>query len=183
VFVVDASASMQIRDIDTPQGKVTRFQAAVSEIRETLPALREGGDYVFDIVACSTRLDTLSYRCGQEGPIPLNRETESAAVEFLTGFQGGGLTRMCEAILWALQICQQAEAKWHPGTVILYTDGIPTFTHESRGPQNSDQFFQTVRTANTARVRINAYALSATSEGMGILKRLCRENQGILFVP
>ena len=112
-----------------------------------------------------------------------NSHNADGTREFLEGRRGAGMSRLFDALQRAFRICGRAPASWRPGAVLLYTDGIPTFGRRSEGPRTTEAFFSAVKEANPAGVRVNAYAVSATSEGRGLLERLCSENEGILFSP
>jgi hypothetical protein len=183
VFVLDGSASMRIPDAGTTSEPRTRIRAATAEIRKTLEGLRQSGTFLFDIVVCASRIDVLSEHLGRPGPLRLDARTEKAAAAFLSGRRGTGMTRMFGALQRAFRICGRGETPGRAGSVFLYTDGIPTFSRASAGPRSVEDFFPAVREANARGVRINAYAVSATSEGANLLRRLCRENGGVLFLP
>ena len=183
VFVLDASASMRIRDVETGSGTISRIDAAVREIEDTLEGLTGKGEIRFDVVVCAHHIEVLSASLGRKGPLPLAEGTKASAKSFLSGRKGSGMTRMYASLSWALRICKGAAASVRPGTVILYTDGIPTFRRSGSGPKTVEAFFPAVRRLNREGVRINAFALSATSEGIAFLRQLCAENHGILFVP
>ncbi|MHC4598000.1 MAG: hypothetical protein ACYS47_03250 [Planctomycetota bacterium] len=182
VFVVDSSSSMLIRDVARGQGTVSRLEGAVRELERTLEGLETGGDFLFDIVTCSSQIEVLSGALGEKGPLPLNEANRIAAGKFLALPGRRGMTRLYEAILQSFRLCERAEGRGEPGTVFLYTDGIPTFAGQTEGPKTVEEFFPGIRTANRNRTRINAYAVSPTSEGIAFLKRLCDESGGILFV-
>ena len=182
VFVVDTSPSMQIRDVDSGQGTVSRLEGAVREIENTLEGLEAGGDFHFDIVTCASRIEVFSRTIGKKGPLPLNEANRIASGKFLAGPGSRGMTRLYEAILEGFRLCERAEGKGENGTVFLYTDGIPTFAGQTEGPKTMEEFFPGIRAENRNHARINAYGISPTSEGIAFLKRLCDENRGILFV-
>jgi hypothetical protein len=182
VFVLDCSSSMRIPDVISADGTTsTRLEAAISEIGETLEGMREGGEFRFDIVVCSTEIEVFSRTLGLESPPALDTETRKSALSFMANLRGLGMTRMFDAICEGFDLCGRAGPKWKPGTLFLYTDGIPNFVRQSEGPKNLEEFFPEVRAANEGNVRINAYGISTTSEGGSLLKRLCEENGGILF--
>jgi Mg-chelatase subunit ChlD len=183
VFVVDLSASMQIRDVRRGEEPVSRLEAAIRELAGTLSGLRERGEFFFDVVACSSRVEVLSRALGKEGPLPLDAAGEEAAARFLREVRGGGMTRMPEAVQEAFEICRRAEKVLQPGTLLLYTDGIPTYGRSASGPRTNEEFLSWVRNHNPSGIKVNAFALSPTLEGTAFLERLCEETHGILFVP
>jgi len=183
VFVVDASASMRIPDVQAAGGTVTRLRETVREIEATLAGLSEGGEFYFDVVVCSSRIEVLSASLGIPGPIRLDEKAEGQARAFLAERTATGMTPLFDAIQRAFRICDRAPLPLLPGSILLYTDGMPTFGKRTGGPRNVEDFFPAVRDVNPGGVRVNAYSVSATSEGTAFLRRLCSENGGILFTP
>jgi|GEM_PF-2794998 len=182
VFVVDASASMRIRDVPGDGGTTrTRLEAAVQEIEKTLDGLLEDAEFTFDIVLCSSRVGILSEALAEAGPLRLTPRTREEASRFLREVPRAGMSRLLSALDTALRICRRGGSRRRPASVCLYSDGIPTFDRRSPGPRTIDGFLETVEASNRSGERINAFAVSATSEGLEFLARLCRENRGLLF--
>lgn len=182
VFVVDASASMRIRDVERGGRLQSRIEAAGREIADTLEGLVGDGDFLFDVVVFSTRIETLSDSLGREGPLVLDETTKDEAIRFLLGRRGAGMTRLQDAVARGIEIGRRADAGWKPGTVLLYSDGIPTGVRRA----------ETGRTAGGSPVeglgwsegdaRVNAFALSATTEGIEFLTALCSATGGVVFL-
>jgi hypothetical protein len=182
VFVVDASASMRIRDVERGGRLLSRIEAAGREIADTLEGLVGEGDFLFDVVVFSTRIETLSESLDRSGPLVLDGAAKDEAIRFLLGRRGAGMSRLQDAVARGVEICRRADARWKPGTVLLYSDGIPTGVRRvetGRGPGNTP--LEGLEWSD-GDARVNAFALSATTEGIEFLTTLCSATGGVVFL-
>jgi Mg-chelatase subunit ChlD len=181
VFLVDASGSMRIPDQVNPEDKarppVSRLASAVWEVSQTLRGLLKRGRHEFDIVAFGSESRTFSATVG-EGPrlLPLDRSRADAAGAFLGRLRASGPTRLLKALKAAFALFPEEPEPGVSSTVFLYTDGVHTFGKEE---PSDDIFRMQIQSANTRGVKINTFAVGATSISRKFLRTLALAGDGI----
>jgi hypothetical protein len=187
VFLLDASGSMRIRDqIPVKPGPlVSRLEAALNEVTETVDALAEKGRYEFDVLYFRGETKSLAEDVFHvQGLLPLDDETRLAARAFLKNLRATGTTRLLSALRAAFDRFEERSEQTVPNTIFLYTDGVPTLEREEgRDPGRFSDFLRgfrlRVREANRNAVKMNTFAVGATSISQAFLVALASDHDGI----
>ena len=152
-FVLDTSGSMQ---------EENRMASAKDAIKFCLKALNDNDG--FSIVTFSTTVDVFG-----AGLTTAGKDAVAKAVEFVDKIEARGGTKLCEAVVKALEMAPDGD---RPYLTVLITDGKPTV-----GTTDPDEIVKEVQKANKDNIRVFTFGI-AENLNVPLLDRIADTTRG-----